>query len=268
VYQAGKIKNNLMHIQYNNTDIRILFLFILVLQACSCNDSENVKEANTTILKEYHEGRYGKGILFKEKPIVDGKIHGIYKSYYVSGRIMIEKKFYEGKERWTKIYSQKGQLEEFRYTLNDAMFSSAFFYYENGDLRKYTCHDYNGNLFYIVEYDKNRVMFGQMGRTMCIPKIEKKDSVYISFPYANPPKSYVKVTIEYDSFNQVEIEAKDRIVSFSTDSATLAKGFFIDTKLYSAKNDHFVFGSKVFVNDTLSLKADLKKTVKIYLEEE
>lgn len=248
----------------------LFFILLIILQSCT---SEKGGDENVTVFKKYHKGRYGRGSLFKEIPIVDGKYHGIHKTYYVSGKVMIEEMFEMGESKWIKIYSGNGNLEEFRYTLGENSFSSAYFYYdtnfffETAILEEYICYDYNGNLFYIAKYDKQDKMIDQRGLTMCIPKIEKKiDSIYISFPYANPPKSHVRVFIEYDSLNYVEIEAKNRIVNFTTDSATLAKGFVINTKLYRSRDDYFVFGSKLFVSDTLSLQADIQN-VKIYLKE-
>lgn len=130
-----------------------------------------------------------------------GKLHGITKTYSVSGQLRSLVNFMsdmrEGECFW---YYENGNIKEKSNWSNDKRIGNAYFYFQNGKLRTFTTFDFDENPQYLIKFDSTGKMLREEGRILGqFKSIENLDSIPLNKPIelcisvSEPPQMKVSV---------------------------------------------------------------------------
>lgn len=163
---------------------------------------------------------YSNNQLELEVPVdKDSLYHGVYKTYYLSGKLENIAYFKHGiKDSIDLWYYESGVLEEKRCWKNKHTFGDQYIYHENGKLAIYIFTDLKGNNVYKRNYDKNGLFTqtqGQLYFTFSTKRL-KRDSLRtgksftMRMVFPTPPDCNVKLEVgvkDYSKKNDVAFKS-------------------------------------------------------------
>jgi antitoxin component YwqK of YwqJK toxin-antitoxin module len=148
--------------------LRFILPFIVLLSACSGNETIKVHDDNGVLTEEYRRNKkdfakngpylafYPDGAKLEEARYVRDTLDGIRKRFFPNGQVQVEEPYRMGSfEGIFKSYYESGRLELEGAYVNNAMSGIWKRYYENGQLLEEVRFENNEENGPFIEYHEN-----------------------------------------------------------------------------------------------------------------
>lgn len=172
----------------------ILFVSLIVVGfSCGRTKGKNIKENNGhNLIKSYYES----GELMSLTEVLNDSINdGEYKEFFKDGTLKLVVNFENGvKQGQYKEFFPSGKLKTEHNNINGGVYGGVYWYHQEGYLNFYSFYDYEEDLIYRVQYDKDGNIIKEEGDVfqdaiINIGEIRTGDTLRAQIFTATPPHS-------------------------------------------------------------------------------
>lgn len=198
---------------------KIYFLLIICYIFISCNKSNNsdyhefVDSLRNTKVRVYYKeikgekiyhGKYistnNNGKIIKDYNFFNGKLSGKQIRRFDNGNLKAIVFYKNGlKNGYEIVFNERGKKIIERKYKNDKIILEEYYYHENGKIKSLIFNDYNGDIVFYIEFDKNGYIVKREGILIhCFERKNKLNTTCFEIIISNIQNTNRKIKFVYD----------------------------------------------------------------------